>query len=228
MPNCRCCKVDFSGLYRERYCGDKCRLMYKVEKKESGCWEWVGGKQNTGYGAINVKGLVVGAHRLSYEVYVGEIPEGMFVCHKCDNPSCVNPDHLFVGTCADNAADMARKGRAPWANKKMPDHIRKKIAQKNKERNWKPSKEQIAASIAARAKKLEDPVWREKLAEKMRGANNPNFGKKMDEKTRASLKHHWENMRGQKKGPMPEETKRKISDAHKKRRQDEHKLCLGQ
>lgn len=78
------------------------------------CWEWQGGRANGGYGKISRgprNGGHIRAHRASYEMHVGPVPDGMFVCHRCDNPPCVNPAHLFLGSPKDNIDDMMRKGR---------------------------------------------------------------------------------------------------------------------
>lgn len=79
---------------------------------ESGCWLWTGTSLK-GYGKMNVKSRTKMAHRVAYEAYIGPIPAGMFVCHKCDVPSCINPNHLFVGTHADNMTDRNKKGNSP-------------------------------------------------------------------------------------------------------------------
>jgi len=79
----------------------------------SGCWLWTGSTKTGTYGAFSVKNFPRFAHRVSWELHRGDIPEGMFVCHSCDTPACVNPDHLFLGTHRDNMKDMRRKSRFP-------------------------------------------------------------------------------------------------------------------
>lgn len=78
-----------------------------------GCWVWRRGKTPRGYGKVWRNGRHVYVHRLAYETFVGPIPEGLGVLHRCDNPPCCNPAHLFIGTDADNAADRVAKGRHP-------------------------------------------------------------------------------------------------------------------
>lgn len=89
------------------------RLANRIEMGTAGCWLWTGAKNSNGYGLIMVQGHCALAHRVSFEIHVGPIPPGIFVCHACDVRACINPEHLWLGTHRDNMDDMAKKGRAP-------------------------------------------------------------------------------------------------------------------
>ena len=92
-------------VYKERF--------FKKVNKTDTCWLWTGALNSKGYGSLRVNGKSVSAHRLSFLWFKGDIPDGMLICHTCDTPSCVNPDHLWLGTPKDNHKDMWDKGREP-------------------------------------------------------------------------------------------------------------------
>jgi hypothetical protein len=110
--NGRFCSFDCGVAHREIPLED--RFWREVQKSDH-CWTWTGWLTPMGYGKIsaktNGKWRPILAHRLSYELAYGTIPDNLFVCHHCDNPTCVRPDHLFLGTNKDNIQDMVAKGR---------------------------------------------------------------------------------------------------------------------
>jgi hypothetical protein len=90
-------------------CEAVARLIEGITVTASGCWEWTGAKNSQGYGVMG--GSLV--HRTMYTMLYGRIPAGKFACHTCDNPSCANPEHIFIGTAQDNTDDMMQKRRYP-------------------------------------------------------------------------------------------------------------------
>ena len=119
------------------------RFFKFVSEKPTGCHEWTSTLGRGGYGKFFVPGQgQVPAHRVAYEISVGQIPRGLLVLHTCDNPKCVNPKHLYIGDHQDNARDMVRRGRH-WGRRLLKDADVRKILKMLKE--GKLSQEKIAA-----------------------------------------------------------------------------------
>lgn len=134
------------------WCSLPCRMWSKVDRSDpAGCWPWTAkARASYGYGLLNVSGTLVRAHRVAYEATHGPIPDGMEVCHRCDNPACCNPAHLFVGTHADNMRDMRAKGRSTMT----PEGRARLIASKvGKPRSPEVREKLRLASIAAHERK---------------------------------------------------------------------------
>ena len=88
------------------------RFWMRVTPMPDGeCWEWTGSRHQFGHGRLNTSGRTTGAHRIAWEITHGPVPPGLCVLHRCDNPPCVRPTHLFLGTIGDNNRDMHDKGR---------------------------------------------------------------------------------------------------------------------
>ena len=118
---------------------DRFRAKYAVDP--GGCWLWTAHVHAIGYGVFRVApGRIVQAHRFAYESFIGPIPEGMKVCHKCDVRHCVNPDHLWLGTQKENVRDMWAKGRAP---KRSSGHKRPDNGSRNRAILGKLTREQV-------------------------------------------------------------------------------------
>lgn len=106
---------------------ERIETFWRMVEKTSTCWNWTGCKKPTGYGQLRCNGKARAAHRISFTIHFGPIPFGGEILHKCDNPSCVNPDHLEIGTHADNMRQMSERGRAATGDdhgmRKYPERI---------------------------------------------------------------------------------------------------------
>lgn len=131
----------------------------KVEKlaTECGCWLWMGYCDENGYGGLTIARQRETAHRVSWRISCGEIPDGLFVCHRCDTPSCVNPNHLFLGNNLDNVTDMVSKDRecrgerSPFAKLTEMEVINIQIRYANRE-----SQESIASDFGVSRSHISD------------------------------------------------------------------------
>ncbi len=113
MKICKNCNIEFKPVGCETCCTIKCRLLYGI-KKENDCWIWQGGTAGQ-YGKIQMNKKTYSAHRSSYLIFKGDIPAGKWVCHLCDIPLCINPDHLWLGSASENRLDSFKKKRSEYA-----------------------------------------------------------------------------------------------------------------
>ncbi len=171
MMTCRQCGASFvsprsKAEQGRKYCSHPCGIeanrvglevrFWRNVQKTDGCWAWAGCTTAFGYGILRP----FAAHRYSWTLHVGPIPDGMLVLHKCDNPPCTRPDHLFLGTQMDNVRDMLAKGRKPRpSNTKLTPEILSVIRERvrNGESQTQLAREygttQSAVSVALRNKK---------------------------------------------------------------------------
>lgn len=114
------------------------------------CWEWLGNKDKCGYGRFFKEGKLTSylSHRFSYELYIGDIDEGYCVCHLCDNTSCVNPSHLFLGTHKDNMNDRDNKKRCQRGEKSGVSKLKEEDVKGIRESNLKSSKLEIMYGVS--------------------------------------------------------------------------------
>lgn len=111
---------------------EKERFFKKIRNNlETGCWDWTACiRSKFGYGGMKYDGRLQDAHRISWQIHNGPIPEGMYVLHSCDRPICVNPDHLYLGSPRDNVMDAINKGRFVIFGKEMTQSKGRRIAEK--------------------------------------------------------------------------------------------------
>ncbi len=110
MKNCIKCGIEYKPKASEKSCSIKCKLLSKFKANDAGCWIWQGSRSGL-YGKVRFNSKTLSVHKASYKEFVGDIPFGKWVCHKCDTPACFNPDHLFIGSPSDNRRDAVSKKR---------------------------------------------------------------------------------------------------------------------
>lgn len=157
----------------DKYVFEQLKLIFKesyIKDKQTGCWLWLGYLGKDGYGELYAFNKRILAHRFSYELFNGKFNKELLVCHSCDNPKCVNPNHLWLGTCKENTQDSMKKGRKNYlfgdSNPAKRKNVRKKISEelRGKPKPWMIGNKHNR-NISGNNNPMKDPVIAKKCAD---------------------------------------------------------------
>ena len=177
---CQSCGQEFTfdaygkvAYERRKFCSLTCSSKAQVipfwsrvdRSDESSCWEWTAHtKTKNGYGLVSFQGKNTPAHRVAWQLTNGDIPDGLLVCHHCDNRLCCNPSHLFLGTPKDNSQDMLAKGRNRNGSLRVPDEqvleIKSRFVRKyaRTSRGWRSNALELAEEYGVSRQTIQDYV----------------------------------------------------------------------
>ncbi len=200
--------MNLSESVRRRFWAN----VAKCDDRE--CWLWTAkARHKFGYGAMNIEGKVITAHRIAFAIEHGSIPPQAHILHTCDVPACCNPKHLYAGTDAQNKADMISRGR-----QRKGGHSAETIKKIKAGRAANPphySVERRAATASRMSARWKNPEWRESFSKQRSGANNPAFGKPIAPERMAAIVAANKARAGRK---LSEATKQKMRIAAQNRR----------
>lgn len=191
LPACRVCgKPAVSS--QVRFCSDACRFWAKVERKgPDDCWEWVAKARGAfGYGAFRYQGRTTLSHRVAFRLEHGDPPRGAYVLHRCDNPACVNPAHLYLGDHAQNMADMKNRNRAGMKGRRHSPEVVARIVAARAANPPVRSDAGKAAMSAYMKERWKSTEWRAHMKVKTSKPRGP-----MSAETRARYAAYWASLK---------------------------------